>query len=682
LTCTTTSTSCTLNNAVPGTSYSITVFATNGIGNSLPTSPVVGRAANSVPVWGDSDPPPTVVAGNSSLTVSWSAPSTNGGSAITSYIAAADVNISNSPSFSCQTTSFSCTITGLTNGTRYSVWVWAVNSVGRSGTSSSPFAVPVSTKPGPPTNVTATFEGASMVLSWLAPISDGGSPITSYTATISGGANPIVCQSSNLTCAVLGTIVGTKYSISVTATNMKGTSIASDQILVGVPNAVPGAPTNVVVRPTADATLSVSWQSPVFTGGSAIGSYTVTLTGGGSEFHCTTVNTSCPITGLTDGVTYTATVVATNSVGNSAVATAVSSVASSLPSAPSGVTTSIVGSLLHVTWNASTVIGNSPVLRYSVSATSGSESLNCSGNFGYTSCDIAGAIPGTSYKITVSAINSIGTTSSSAVNGLIPAIPSPPSSLQTSATSSQIIVSWGPPGTDGGSEISSYVLTLKVNGATFSRTVDGQTFRYVFESMPSSTGYEVSVAALNLIGSSPSSLLSFGTTLPSPTSPSNQKPVVIAPAKKPIPINQYSVPATNGLEQYKAWELKFRAAINVLQSHFSIYSSEVMKLGNKKVWTQKVVSMFNSDASTIANLNPPTSSKNFEKIVNAEESLSHALLSLNCYGTAMYGRSCNGLSGSQYLVGAAALVSATFAYLRSTVNESTGLEGCRSCIAI
>ena len=681
LTCTTTSTSCTLNNAVPGISYSITVFATNGLGNSLSTTPVVSNAASSAPVWGNSDPSPIVVAGNGSLTVSWNAPSSNGGSPITNYIAAADINISNSPAYSCQATSLSCTITGLTNGTSYRVWVWAVNSVGRSGTSSSPVGVPLSSKPGAPTGVTATFQGELMVVSWISPITDGGSPITSYTATISGGTNPIICQSTTLTCSASGTITGTNYSITVTATNAKGTSTSSSSISIGVPTAVPGAPTNVAVQPTGDSTLTVNWQSPVFTGGAAISNYIATLTGNGAVFQCTTKSTSCQINGLTNGVTYNAAVIAVNSVGNSLQSTGSSAVASSLPSAPSNVIANVVGQLLHISWNPSTSIGNSPIQRYSVSAISNYESLGCSVNFGYTSCDISGATPGTIYQIKVVAINSIGSTSSTGISAVIATPPTAPSAPRTSSTSNQITANWGPPSSNGGSEITSYVVTIKLNGSMITRKVDGQTYSCVFDNLQSSTGYEVSVTALNSAGTSQSSISAFISTQPTPAAPVNPKPVVITPAKKPTSITKYSSPSS-GLAQFKAWELKIHSAINTLQNHFSIYSASVVKLGNKKVWNPQLVAMFNSDSKMISSLKPPSSSKNSEKVTSAVSSLSHALLSLTCYGTAMYGRSCNGLSGAEYLRGAASLVSTTFAYLRSTVNDSIGLEGCRTCIAI
>jgi len=84
---------------------------------------VVPRAAT-VP-----DAPSSVLTsiGNGSITVTWTAPASDGGSPITSYTAAVLPSAK-----SCTTSTLSCTITGLSNGTIYTVNVVAKNAVGTS----------------------------------------------------------------------------------------------------------------------------------------------------------------------------------------------------------------------------------------------------------------------------------------------------------------------------------------------------------------------------------------------------------------------------------------------------------------------------------------------------------------------------------------------------------------------
>ena len=82
----------------------------------------------------------TATAGNAEATLSWSAPTNNGGSAITGYT----VKYSNGTAIATTgagTTSY--TVTGLTNGTSYTFMVTANNIVGSSAPSSTVSVTPV-----------------------------------------------------------------------------------------------------------------------------------------------------------------------------------------------------------------------------------------------------------------------------------------------------------------------------------------------------------------------------------------------------------------------------------------------------------------------------------------------------------------------------------------------------------
>ena len=131
----------------------------------------------------------------------------------------------------------SFTISGLTNGTPYSVMVRAVNAIGRGAPSSSVSGTP-RTVPGAPTSVTASASDGSATVSWTAPASDGGSAVTAYTATSSpGGA---VCSTSTTSCIVSGLTNGTGYTFTVVATNVAGNSAASAASSVVIPRASGG----------------------------------------------------------------------------------------------------------------------------------------------------------------------------------------------------------------------------------------------------------------------------------------------------------------------------------------------------------------------------------------------------------------------------------------------------------
>ncbi|MBK8078783.1 MAG: fibronectin type III domain-containing protein [Kineosporiaceae bacterium] len=172
---------------------------------------------------------PTATAGNGQASVSWAAPSWDGGAAITSYTATASPG-----GQTCTATppSTSCTLTGLTNGTSYAATVTATNSVGVGPASAASNSITPIGPPGAPTAVSATALNAQADIAWTAPASTGGSAITSYTATASPGGQTCTATAPSTTCTLTGLTNGTTYTVTVTATNAAGTGAASSSASV------------------------------------------------------------------------------------------------------------------------------------------------------------------------------------------------------------------------------------------------------------------------------------------------------------------------------------------------------------------------------------------------------------------------------------------------------------------
>jgi outer membrane protein OmpA-like peptidoglycan-associated protein len=166
--------------------------------------------------------------------------------------------------------------------------------------------------PTAPSNVTATSRAGGVAVSWSAPSSDGGAAIMQYLVTVEpGGAT---CSTSGDTsCVVTGLSPGTTYTVSVVAINRIGDSTAGVTTYESDVTA-PGAPTDVTVTGhNGDAV--VSWVAPPPGGADIIG-YDVTVVG--SSAHCTTTgSTTCMMTGLAAGVTYTFKVVAVTATNHS-----------------------------------------------------------------------------------------------------------------------------------------------------------------------------------------------------------------------------------------------------------------------------------------------------------------------------------------------------------------------------
>ncbi len=305
---------CTIEGLTIGQTYTVSLTATNAIGDSAPSAPSAPFLEEQRP-----DPPTDVVAvpGNGQATVSWTAPASTGGGPIIGYTAT-----STPGGFTCSTTgATSCIVTGLVNGTAYTFSVVAENALTTSSVSSGSNAVTPSATagaPSAPTAVQGTAGAGQIAVTWGAPTNDGGSTITGYMATAQpGGAT---CSTAGtLGCTITGLTNGTTYSVSVVATNVAGAGPAAT--VDGLtPLSVPGAPTEVTGA-SGDGQVTVAWNAPFDDGGRAITGYVATAQPGGAT--CTTTGTlTCPITGLTNFTSYTITVQATNTVGTGPAGTA------------------------------------------------------------------------------------------------------------------------------------------------------------------------------------------------------------------------------------------------------------------------------------------------------------------------------------------------------------------------
>jgi uncharacterized protein (TIGR02145 family) len=287
-----------------GIAYTFTVVATNANGNSLPSAAsnsVTPTAVPGAPTIG------TATKGNAQATVTFTAPASNGGSAITGYTVT-----SNPGNFTGAGSVSPITVTGLTNGTAYTFTVIATNAIGNSLPSAASNSVTPSTVPGAPTIGTATKGNAQASVTFTAPANNGGSAITGYIVTSNPGNFTGTGSASPIT--VTGLTNGTAYTFTVIATNANGNSPASAASNSVTPASVPGAPTSVTAA-EGDAQVTVTFTAPVSNGGSAITGYTVTSNPGTIAMS----GSASPITvtGLTNGTLYTFTVVATNANGNS-----------------------------------------------------------------------------------------------------------------------------------------------------------------------------------------------------------------------------------------------------------------------------------------------------------------------------------------------------------------------------
>ena len=350
----------------------------------------------------------TATSGNDQLVLSWTAPTSDGGSPITGYVVAGNYG---NLALACHTMAMSCTVSSLKNGHVYRVRVLADNANGK-----GPYAATVDALvglPDPPV-VTATPGNSSALVAWT-PTADG-IATTGYTVTASpGGAT---CATTSTTCQITGLANGTHYTFSVVAADRYGTGPAG--VATTTPATVPGVPLGV--SGTAQNTaVAVGWAPPADDGGSPITGYTVTANPGGST--CATAATSCTIAGLVNGDSYTLTVTATNAMGTGAPSAASPAVVpATVPGPPTGLTFLPGYESVSVSWAPPVDDGGSAVTGYAVTEHSTGGSCTSAG----TACSVTGLSQGAEYSFTVTATNLAGTGAPSSVtpftSACIPAI--------------------------------------------------------------------------------------------------------------------------------------------------------------------------------------------------------------------------------------------------------------------
>jgi serine/threonine protein kinase len=240
-----------------------------------------------------------VTATNGDVTVNWSPP--KAGAVIEKYVVTSNPN-----SAGCTTTTTTCTVTGLSNGTAYSFVVTAVATSGKEIAAPSTSDVTPFSSPGAVSDLQSSLTGATAAtISWAAP-NDNGSPITGYTIT----GLPSNCAVNGTSCTASGLSAATTYTVCVVASNAAGSGPQSSCTSITTAGP-PLAPSGVTDSNVTTTSAVISWSAPN-DGGSPITSYTVTGVPGCDPGS----STSCTTSGLTSGSSYNVCVSAVNALGS------------------------------------------------------------------------------------------------------------------------------------------------------------------------------------------------------------------------------------------------------------------------------------------------------------------------------------------------------------------------------
>ena len=426
----------------------------------------------------------TATAGNGQASITFSAPGSNGGSAITGYTVTAS-----SGGFIGTGTSSPIVVTGLTNSTAYTFTVTATNAVGTGSASGASNSVtPKATQTITFGNPGAQDFGTSPTLSATSTSSlvpTFTSSTTGVCTITSGGALTFVTAGS---CTIDADQTGNGSYLAASTVSQSFTVNA----------VVPGAPTAATAT-AGDTQASVAYTAPASNGGVAITSYTVTSSPGTITGSSTT--SPITVTGLTNGVAYTFTVTATSpGVGTGAASGASNSIT---PAAAQTITFANPGAQNFGTTPTLTATASSSLTPTFTSSTTGICTVTTGGALTFVAagtCSINADQAGNSAYLAA-----VTVTQSFAVNAVLAGAPT---AATATAGDTQASVTFSAPVFTGGAAVTGYTVTSSPGGITSASSGSP----IAVTGLTNGTAYTFTVTATNPAGTSIASTASNSVT--------------------------------------------------------------------------------------------------------------------------------------------------------------------------
>ena len=504
---------------------------------------------------------PTVTAataGTESLTASWRASSSDGGSPITAYdlrhIRSDATNKGDSNWTMVQDVwtgsgALSYELAGLDGGNQYDVQVRAINSAGDGSWSVTATGTPTAgqSAPGSPANAQYVRVGTTTVVTW-----DPSAGATHYKIYHSDSRFARCSRFSSGTLSgcdeLSGSVSGTTYTHTdpdadtnhywVTACNSAGCSEIDSSNPARFMDNTPPAPANSQFRRDGSTTL-VSWDPS--TGATHYKVYYDDFFDSDCRLSSGRPSLCELLAGNVTGTTYTHTgpdedknyywVTACNSAGCSDIDSAnpaafvKTTPVVTVPGAPTSLTATSDGETeIDLSWTAPSDDGGADITGYRIEVSNnGSRWSDLEANTGNaaTSYSHTGLTADSTRHYRVSAINSTGTgmasnTNDATTNSPSVTTPGPPTGLAAAANGeTRIDLSWTAPSDDGGTSITGYRIEVSNNG---SRWIDlevntgNATTTYSHTGLAAGATRHYRVSAINSAGTGPASITDSATT--------------------------------------------------------------------------------------------------------------------------------------------------------------------------
>nr|XP_006823015.1 PREDICTED: titin-like [Saccoglossus kowalevskii] len=524
----------TVEELVQGQEYEFRVFAENKAGLSKPSStcgPVKAKHPFDVP---DSPGTPKVSDINSThMTLTWTAPLSDGGSEITGYFIEKRegympkwIRVNN-----ITVSELTFQVDNLTEGNEYTFQVTAENKAGP-GKPSEP-SKPEKARPpydvagAPGRPVVSDIKCTSMKLTWEPPTSDGGSKITTYIVEkMEGISSRWIRVNKNETTleneyVVTGLYENSDYKFRIAAENKAGVSKYSESSDLQMTYDVPTAPGKPSVTDVNATSISLTWTPPSTDGGSRITGYVLELkektSSTWTKLDADIKTTSHTVSDLKEHVEYEFRVSAENKAGTSppsATAGPTETKPKIYPPGCPGIpdVTAFDSTEMTLTWTPPKEDGGSEITSYHVEKCDtkrGRWVKANKNNISNTTFTVPDLLEGTEYQFRVAAENAAGVGEYSEPSKTQIAkppydVPGPPVKLEIIAVdSTQMTLTWSPPDSDGGSPVINYVVEKREQFSSRWSKSSRETItelKYTVKELVEGSQYEFRVIAENKAG--------------------------------------------------------------------------------------------------------------------------------------------------------------------------------------
>jgi titin len=422
--------------------------------------------------------------------------------------------------------------------------------------------------PSEPTSLSSLEGNQQLTISFTDPVFTGGGDLVNYQYSLSTDGTTFSAFTSldpaDITSPITigGLTNGQQYYVKIRAVNAISAGLESAVLSTNTtPFTISGAPTITSVTSPSSGSVAVAYSAPSSNGGRSITDYVVEYSSNsGSSWTAftdgTSTATSITVTGLTNGTSYIFRVYAVTVAGNGTVSANSSAIVPfTVPDVPTSFTTTAGSSSLILAFTTPASNGGSQITGYEYSTDGGTTYVLVSGNLSTSTAvtrTVAGLTPGTTFQTRVRVVNARGAGTAASSSGTPYTVPNAPTSFTTTAGSSELILAFTTPASNGGSQITGY--EYSTNGGTTYVLVSGNlntstAVTRTVTGLTAGTTFQTRVRVVNAAGAG-AAASSSGTPYTVPNAPTN---FTATPGSSSLVLD-FTTPASNGGSQITGYE--------------------------------------------------------------------------------------------------------------------------------